>query len=326
MRRVLVLALLAASAVQAQPADSVAWGVPPGWADWQRASLAELDSTVGAAAGLAPLADTPLPAGSREIRIWVEESFASSSLHRFVEHDGDVTGEAWTYWDADGPDSTREQQPGESDFDLTLFYLGRACEAVRSGPGRYGGRLGVCQLAFTSPPDWQDLLRQAEAVGVWSLPDETEASDERIVGFDGATYTVEARDGRRYRVYSYWSPYPSRGPAFAAADSLFRLVGQTVWSRVVNPGTDRVYRGIYTVLRDSSGDRRSLFQPCGSGDVWELRGLTSSDHLATPAVVTVSGTLEPEWAARIHEQPYRGLSRRAVLSAEPWDGQPCAAP
>lgn len=334
MPRILTLTFLFASAVHAQPADSIAWGIPDGWTDSGAERFAEWAGTVASVAGLTSLAETALPAGDREVRLLVTASFGYDVLYRFVVRDTVASGDAWLLWNVSPPDPERPEQPGETYHDLTLFRLGQMCMAgsVRIGPGRYGDRLAACRMAFDAPPDWASLIHDAEALGLRTLPDESAVAppEDSFIGHtDGTLYDVEVRDGERYRVYSYLNPAPSKGPAFAAADSLFRLIWDTVNERLASPGTDRTYRGTYTGLFSDAADAQAGFRPCsqdGEWEVWGVRRLSYEDEeiarLEAHAGVTIVGTLLPSWASDLESSDHQILIATSVEETE----APCTGP
>jgi hypothetical protein len=73
------------------------------------------------------------------------------------------------------------------------------CEIVNVAAG-----MGVCRVNYTHEPDWAEVLRQAESVGLWTTVPET-----YVAMPDGTGATVELRTGSKYRAYEYkynWRP------------------------------------------------------------------------------------------------------------------------
>jgi hypothetical protein len=70
------------------------------------------------------------------------------------------------------------------------------CSGVKVVP-----RVEGCTITFAAEPDWAEMLRQAESLGVWSLD-----SLSRPLGLDGSSVSVEVRDQTGYRRYNYRNP------------------------------------------------------------------------------------------------------------------------
>ena len=219
---------------------------------------------VVATAGLHPLKDTPLPPGSRELRVWFGGGIGwPEDLFRFQIKNGKVRGQWIRYWsvavDEDAP-------PEAADFPAVVRYnLEGRCESIRSLD-----RTAVCFARFTRRPDWSALLAKIDSEGVWTLPGAQDLPKEhlpngmQIFVSDGYEMTVEARDGLRYRSYAYNNPETRKqDPAkhAAAITAAFATIG-----KFIPPNTNtRIFRGRYT-----PGTAYSRFINCGDTTTWGL--------------------------------------------------------
>jgi hypothetical protein len=193
--------------------------------------VASLDPVVRAA-GLEPLRTTQLPAGSREVRLWLGGGLVwPQDLYRVVSRNGRVTGEWYRYWYSPAPDSM-------SGLTVPFGMLVRPGLSGQCVSIRTRGDAETCEVRFSREPDWSALLQQMSEAGVWTLPDETELPSDSIVVFDGWVLTVELRDGKQYRAYNFSNPQYHRQPeakqAVAIADALRAL--SPLASRALAPG------------------------------------------------------------------------------------------
>jgi hypothetical protein len=281
------------------------------------------------AAGLAPLRETTLRAGEREVRLWTGTGLAAKKeLYRWTERNGRVLGELIYYWSVTPVFPI--EKPGETTHDLLLHMYGSSCERVVTT-----SEMASCRPRFRREPPWARVLRQAESLGLWMIPDPSTLPSDRLIGIDGWSMVVELRDGPRYRTYYYHNPWSHTAwPSAAQANNVARA-RYAIDSLLVPPDADRVYRGV------TSGRYRSAFRSCDDGAEWDfytdLRSLLDhappSVRAAAPALadttgrdttlyeVDVRGVLSPEWLARRWESKYprvlQVLELRAVRPASP---------
>jgi hypothetical protein len=311
----LALALLCAisSSSRAQIVGANADSIPN--AGWVVLYFSRFDRVAGAA-GLAPLRETVLPAGEREIRVWTQIEIAEPRhFYRFVERRGRVTGELVDYWRNEPSDTLG----GETRHDRMLYWLrGRCAEFGASQADE------ACRVRFVREPAWMRVLRETERLGLWTLPDPSVLRGPKWIGVDGWTMVVELRDGPRYRTYRYRNPgFHEEWPSATQASRIARTLG-SIDSLARLPDVFRVFRGV------TSGRYHSAFKGCDGSGPWEfnddLRSLlkrgtaelraaapldasdsTSSD--STMYEVEVFGALSPETSTR-----ESALSRRLEVS------------
>ncbi|HEX8298250.1 MAG TPA: hypothetical protein VF594_03745 [Rubricoccaceae bacterium] len=214
MRRLVLLGLLVTSASHAQPADSVAWGLPAWWDADEQARFLHRSERASSWFGTGQLATTPLPAGTREIRIREVSSLREPLFaYRLVDDHGSVSDHAWLVWGSD------------ADSLLNPFYSGwcaglHARDAVTVCPRQ----LPADGLSPTA------LLDRFERLGLWTLAGEQPAPAGMLtVRGDGQTFVVELRDGPRYRAYTYWSPRRDQEPDEAAAAEIIEAATARAW-------------------------------------------------------------------------------------------------
>jgi hypothetical protein len=331
----LLLAPLLAGPARAQAPDSL----PP--FHWAPIYFHSFDR-VARAAGLEPLRRARLPAGHREVRIWTQvEIGAPKDLYRFVDRRGRVAGELIYHWPAPPPDTANGERPGETFHDLMVQTLRGRCDQFA-----VADETGVCRARFTRAPRWGDVLRAAEAGGLWDLPDPSALPPDDVMVFDGWTIVVELRDARGYRTYRYNSPeahptWPSAARVIEVARAL-----RGVDALLAPSEARRLYRGVTT------GRYESAFRPCGERAEWEfhtsLEGLAErappavkaalraavGDSAARPAggggreyYVEVIGELTPAWLARRWGSKFeRALQASELRAVLPWTGAECRRP
>lgn len=303
-------------------------GQPSGIRDWINVHTYD---RVTAAAKLPPLRMTMLPAGVREVRIWIGGGIGyPQDFYRFsIDRKGGVTGALVFYWPAPAPDTAGGERPGETSHELMIHDRAGSC-----GTFQRLADMGVCTALFTAPPRWSDVLRRAEAAGLWTLPDESTLPSDGSITDDGWGMTVELRDGSHYRAYRYSNPdMHARWPEAARAMRIAKSLGGI--DALIRPSSaNRVYRGQYV-----TGPGLSDFRECGRSERWSLAsssgsitatrpGGPQSDSVVTGATrlyVEVRGILAPEWVSRQRaESPdKRHLDVMEVLLARPWSDADC---
>lgn len=290
------------------------------------ASTNEFDPIVRAAR-LTPLRSTPLPAGQREIRVWIGGGIGyPQDLYRIVDKGkGKISGWLIFYWPTDdGTD--RAAKKGQTFNDLIRYH-----QSGRCGSFRRNAEIGVCNANFDARPDWGSVLLEAEAAGLWTLPDESLLPQSNIMTLDGWGITVELRDGPRYRAYSYGNPdnktWPEARLAVKIAEAFRRIQ-----LRVRRSDAEKDYRGVY-----SSGPSLSEFRPCSSNENWgfqgNLEGYSSWSNRpradtavtgVTRQLITVRGSLTPEWVVRgWHSEYRRVLEVSKILTSRPFAHSSC---
>ena len=300
--------------------------------DWLDGYLRQYDRAA-TGAGLLPLRQARLREGEREMRIWTKIALSgTTTLHRFTERDGRVRGELIYTWDVDPPDPSLGERPGETYHDYMVHDLRGGCEEITVSSGT-----GVCRVRFRREPPWRRVLSEAEANGLWTLPDQSTLPRSGFwITIDGWGMVVELRDGEKYRAYHYRNPWSH--PEWREA-TLARAIArsmQGIDSLRVLPDVQRVYRGLTT------GKYRSAFTLCGSEERWEFAhdlpwmlehaaaavrarapGSASDTTSGRQALfeVEVLGMLRPDSYTRSSGSPYarvlQPLELRAVRPASP---------
>jgi hypothetical protein len=312
VRLALSLLFVTPSASRGQIAGANADSVPK--ASWVGIYFESFDEAARAAE-LAPLRETPLRAGEHEVRLWTQTEIAvPKQLFRITERGGRVRGELILYWRRAPAGLESDERPGETTHDLMLYRLCGMCDEVTMAT-----MAAACRTRFRREPSWGNALREAESLGLWTVPDPSTLPRDNIMSLDGWTMVVELRDGPRYRTYRYHNPgshpqWPSDSQAVKIA-AVLRGVGGLVRP----PDVRRLYRGLTT------GRYRSAFRSCDGSATWDFyAGLPSllaraesrirdsappsaADTTARDSThyeVEVLGELTPEWLARRWESPY----------------------
>jgi hypothetical protein len=280
---------------------------------------------VASTAGIPVLRVTPLPAGEREVRVWIGGGPGyPQRMYRFIRGRGRVRGEEILHWPG------REQQrrfgvEGAPSFEQLMV------DELRGGCGHFrrGETAGTCRVRFRSEPRWSEVLARTEAAGLWEVPDESTLPGGRRLVIDGWSVTVELRDGTRYRSYAYFNPdRPGARPEAARAAAVAAAMGGVDSVRRL-PDAIRFYRGV------TRGTYQSAFTPCGGRQPWEFHAdlghLAREAALAAPDTspaalnyVEVIGTPTPVWLARQWNSSYvRALQVNQLVSTRPWTGEEC---
>lgn len=178
------------------------------------------EDAIAASFGIPPLRSVNLPAGYRELRIWV----ASYQLLRIIADEHRVVGELGYWW----IEGINDDKSGK---DVAYAKIKNSCQKHLTGPVINGQTFKACRVEFKVEPKWRDVLELLTSFEVWTLPSQRLSP----VGIDDIfpgppvditeiqvnLFYVEARQGSTYRTYSYWNP-ESGGPA----DKIFQLVKQ----------------------------------------------------------------------------------------------------
>jgi hypothetical protein len=184
--------------------------------------------------------------------------------------------------------------------------------------------MNTCRADFTRSPDWRAVLERAEALGLWTLPDQWSLPYDGMQVTDGWSIVVELRDGSRYRAYHYNNPDARKPSPEAASAVAIRATLGAIDSLRKTPDVVKTYRGITT------GAFRSEFVDCATGARWqfdnELGSLAERSKVSfqpasdstTRYVVEVVGELTPEWLARRWNSKYiRVLQVFQLVSVRP---------
>lgn len=287
--------------------------------DTTKPVFAEEFDTIVQTARLTPLRSTSLDPGQREIRVWIGGGIGyPQNLYRIVDRGaGRVTGSLIFHWPADSAETAEGEIPGQTFNDVIVYHQRGRCVNFRRS-----NEVGVCEARFVQQPSWESVLRNAEKVGLWTLPDPASLPKDDMLFFDGWGISVELRDGPTYRAYSYGNPDSRKWPEAKLATKIadaFRSVDSLVRPSVV----EKTYRGVY-----SSGPSLSKFQPCGSKEKWGFQGNIGASAWSnkprsdtttvgiTQKLVEVRGSLAQDWVVRQWGSEYkRVLEVSKVLSA-----------
>lgn len=185
-------------------------------ASWVNISFVAYDG-VAAAAGLRPLRDVRLADGEREVRVWLGTGLGyPQNMFRLSEREDTVGGELIRYWPV-----TRDFPPGRVDTSLHRSMM--EFDEGRCRGFTYENGYGVCRALFTRSPDWPAALKEAEAAGLWTLPDPSTLPPPREMTIDGSGLVVELRTDSTYRAYRYHFPVAQRSwPEGEQAATIFQ--------------------------------------------------------------------------------------------------------
>jgi hypothetical protein len=289
-------------------------------------STDEFDPIVRAA-GLTPLRSTRLAAGQREIRVWIGGGIGyPQDLYRIVDQGkGKVLGWLIFHWPADD-DAKSGAKKGRTFNDVVTYHQRGRCSNFRRSR-----EVAVCDANFDTRPEWSTVLREADAAGLWTLPDESLLPKSDIITTDGWGITIELRNGLTYRAYSYGNPDDKAWPEAKLAVRIAKAF-RRIDSYVTRSDAEKDYRGVY-----SSGPSLSEFRQCSSKEQWgfqgNLEGYSSwsnrprGDSTVTGIkrqFITVRGSLTPEWLAREWNSEYkRVLEVSKILSSRPTELPSC---
>jgi len=138
------------------------------------------------------LREVGVPAGSLEIRIWIEQMYNGDQVLRLCYHEDKWTG----FFSNIGYQHIKHNPNFEKIKDIY-------------DEGLLTSFLPV--LALTPQTNWENLWKKVESLGILTLPDSSTLPNERIVpGSRG--YIVEINDGVQYRTYHYSDPERQEWP------------------------------------------------------------------------------------------------------------------
>jgi hypothetical protein len=144
--------------------------------------------------GIPTLRTTPLPIGTREIRVWLlPGNSLPRTMRRFQWKGGAVASQLAAWWTFPRKDSAAWRRLA-ADWCKPDIADG---DSLRAQEGA---------MACTSPLErqatWKSLWDSLETAGVWHVPQLSEVRHLDIVVSDGAELVVELRDGPFYRQYT----------------------------------------------------------------------------------------------------------------------------
>ena len=173
------------------------------------------------AAGIGKLRETPLPDGSKEIRIWSDASagviYPNQMVQLKIAPDGKASGVVWWYY------PSKSQFGSRSEHRQFLREMDQRCpEKKRDRP------LTACAQASTPPPDWQAFWQRLSALDVETLPDESELPRPKHGILDGGMSIVEVRDGSRYRSYRYGNAQARTEPEAHKAHAIVQEMNKLI--------------------------------------------------------------------------------------------------
>jgi hypothetical protein len=198
-------------------------------ASGQTPEFAETVDGAAITAGLPSLRHAPLPAGTREIRLWA--GFGNTEPSGMIElvQQGNAVSGLVLHWFS-SPSEFDTLLPGNRDHAVRFVHRMNECNDIRQRDADSTDEHGVyhwvtCATARMGAPKLDRLWRAIDSLGVWSLPPEsTLIQYGGLVHTDGTSLLVELRDGDQYRTYVYSDPQDQPSPQAAAADGILRLV------------------------------------------------------------------------------------------------------
>jgi hypothetical protein len=256
---------------------------------------------IATAVGVRSLHGAGLPAPYRELRIWF--GFGLIGPPGFVrivtDADHGVVGEMY-HWS--GPSSLPPETTGYREW-MRQHY------GCVDSENFQGSEYFLCRVQFPATFDWRAVLDTLNAHHVWTLPDQ----DEGVMGLDGWSLVVEAREGPKYHTFEYWVPEARRGPSEEDAEAILdyawnlsrlarhatweiRDVGEDPrWCSQETPYSRRVSVQILRFLRENRGRyQETQFDPANWGRVEEeaCSRLTAGGYEETNEYRTVAYTVE----------------------------------
>ena len=168
-----------------------------------------------ATAGLVPLAQSQLPKGQREVRIWYS-GFGNPQYLVIIRQNGTkLTGRLMLWWD-----QYYESNPASADVRVDNFVRkGYDCGPISKRDSHFGEDRwvsSICEAKLKGTPDWKAFLSEVEAHALPQTGAVAPAEDQS--GDENWGITVERRSGAIYGVSHYHTaltlaaPEPGRGP------------------------------------------------------------------------------------------------------------------
>lgn len=199
-------------------------GVSVSAEDPERSFLLSTTDDVANVAGIGILADTPIPKGATEVRIWTGFGIVTPEhLLRFqISSDGQVRGQLLVHFHINKMADVAGNHERNESVDQSLSYeVMRTCENLRRSEG-----LAVCTATFAEAPNWKATYKKLQRLGIETLPDESELPEPDVPVFDGSSVVVEVRHGAQYRHYDYSNPAFRQEPEAQAAAKIMATVGR----------------------------------------------------------------------------------------------------
>lgn len=156
---------------------------------------ANLDE-VARTAGMKPLAATPMPEGTREIRLWLAEGILlPDQLLRLTYAHDRWLGELWRYWPRGEAEHGMYSWTREN-FDQTM----ERCGCART---IQGSEDDVCRVIEEKAIDWESVALRLKQLDVAGLPEQPAATTRFRKPDDSAVLDVEVRAGATYHRVRY---------------------------------------------------------------------------------------------------------------------------
>jgi hypothetical protein len=178
------------------------------------AALFESKDAAALTVGLAPLSQSKLRPGEREVRIWYS-SFGNPQFLVIIRQSGaSITGRLLLWWD-----QYYESSPARADKRVDNFVLSTYdCGPISKRDSHYIDDRwisSVCEAKLKGSPDWKSFLSEVEAHALPQGGDTPPADDAPDPNWG---ITVERKSGANYGVSHYntaltiGAPEPGRGP------------------------------------------------------------------------------------------------------------------
>jgi hypothetical protein len=175
-------------------------------------SAPPLDQPAPVLLGWSDLERERLPPGvQREVRLHTGVAIAVPDYSlRLADLGNRVTGEILVHWPGVDYERVTGGDPGCQAWheaerrQLSQRVAQSRREHYRCSSVKVVPRVQGCRITFAAEPDWAEMLREADSLGVWSLD-----SLPLRLELDGSSVSVELRDQAGYRRYDYRNPDPS---------------------------------------------------------------------------------------------------------------------
>jgi hypothetical protein len=178
---------------------------------------------IAQALGVQPLrAGRGLPAGHREIRIWIGFGLFQPETFTRIQSDGNSVRGSHIFWWSTATDSAEESN---AERDTHLMSNAELYASLRKTLGcsalRRRAEYEMCAATLATGQSWAGILASLDSLGIAQLPDGT------ALGLDGWSLVVEVREGSRYHSYSYFTPRTTAPePEVRSAAAIAELVGR----------------------------------------------------------------------------------------------------